>query len=282
MFLNFWMIVVGRFFFGVCCGVFSVAGPKMLDETVPVHLHSIFGTASNSFMSVGIMIALLLGVVLPDEVLRNEKGEDIPNYDELKKDNNWRVIYGFPYICQFLTILMFITCYREDSITFSIGSGNDEGALKLIQKVYKSSEDPDEILADLKGKSSKGASNVTLGQACCDKKYRRSTWVAFALCFFQQQTGLDGIMIYSNTIFQEMYNNKKIGFTGKQGSYLVGVISFIASVLSPIPLVYFGRKTLLFTGQMVMGISLIMVAIFQILDYSIPIIACIIIFIIGF
>jgi MFS family permease len=36
MFLNLALIIIGRFFFGFCCGVFSVAGPKMLDETVPI------------------------------------------------------------------------------------------------------------------------------------------------------------------------------------------------------------------------------------------------------
>jgi hypothetical protein len=89
---------------------------------------------------------------------------------------------------------------------------------------------------------------VTLGQACCDKEYRQATWVAFALCFFQQQTGLDGIMIYSNTIFQEMVDKGAIDITAKQGSYVVGIISFIGSCLAPFPLVYFGRKTLLFWG----------------------------------
>jgi MFS family permease len=58
-------IIIGRFLFGFCCGVFSVAGPKMLDETVPLHLSSAFGTATNSCMSFGIMVALLLGSVLP-------------------------------------------------------------------------------------------------------------------------------------------------------------------------------------------------------------------------
>jgi MFS family permease len=46
--LNLHMIIIGRFLFGFCCGVFSVAGPKMLDETVPVNLISKFGTATNS------------------------------------------------------------------------------------------------------------------------------------------------------------------------------------------------------------------------------------------
>jgi MFS family permease len=34
MFENLPLICIGRFFFGFCTGVFSVAGPKMLDETL--------------------------------------------------------------------------------------------------------------------------------------------------------------------------------------------------------------------------------------------------------
>ena len=36
MFLNLPLICVGRYIFGFACGTFSVAGPKMLDETVPI------------------------------------------------------------------------------------------------------------------------------------------------------------------------------------------------------------------------------------------------------
>jgi facilitated trehalose transporter len=89
MFLNLPMIILGRYLFGFCCGVFSVAGPKMLDETVPIQLSSTFGTATNTFLSGGIMIALLLGVGLP-------AGDDIEGQ---KEDKFWRVLYGFPYAC---------------------------------------------------------------------------------------------------------------------------------------------------------------------------------------
>lgn len=153
MFLDLTAIIIGRFFFGFTCGVFSVAGPKMLDETVPIHLSSSFGTATNTFLSGGIMVALLLGAGLPDD-------DDLEGQVE---DGFWRVLYGFPYACQALTILMFLTCYPEDSITYSISTGNDEHALSLIKKVYASHEDPEEILTSLKGKSQKGASGVSLG-----------------------------------------------------------------------------------------------------------------------
>jgi len=97
MILNFPIIVIGRFLFGFCCGVFSVAGPKMLDESIPIHLSSSFGTASNSFLSFGIMIALLLGVFLPED--DDQVG--------MENDGNWRIIYGFPFLCQLLTIIVF-------------------------------------------------------------------------------------------------------------------------------------------------------------------------------
>ena len=156
MFLNLPMIIIGRYFFGFCCGVFSVAGPKMLDETVPIQLSSSFGTATNTFLSAGIMFALLLGAGLPND-------DDVEGQ---KEDKFWRVLYGFPYICQATTILMFMTCFREDSITYSISQGKDEDALSLIKKVYANHEDHDEILKSLKGKSEKGSSGISLGQAC--------------------------------------------------------------------------------------------------------------------
>lgn len=81
---------------------------------------------------------------------------------------------------------MFLTCYPEDSVTYSIMTENDAHALSLIKRVYAATEDPEEILKALKGKSQKGSSGVTLTQATCDRRYKTSTWVAFALCFFQQ------------------------------------------------------------------------------------------------
>jgi hypothetical protein len=159
-----------------------------------------------------------------------------------------------------------MTCFREDSIIYSISQGNDADALSLIKKVYASSEDHDEILESLKDNSESGSSGVTLTQACCDRKYRMSTWVAFIVCFLQSQTGLDGIMIYSNTIFAEMAEKGAISFTAKQGSYMVGTWSFISAIVAPIPLTYFGRKTLLFWGQITMGVMLALTGIFYLMD----------------
>jgi hypothetical protein len=68
-------------------------------------------------------------------------------------------------------------------------------------------------------------------------------------------------MIYSNTIFAQMAKKGAISITAKQGSYIVGCVNWAGAIISPIPLSYFGRKFLLFWGQIAMGISLIAVAI---------------------
>ena len=126
MFLNLPAICIGRYFYGLCCGVFSVAGPKMLDETVPIHLNSSFGTATNTFLSGGIMLAIVLGSLLPE-------GDDVQGQLD---DGNWRVLYGFSYLCNFITIFFFTFFFKEESISFNISRGNDEQALSLIKKVY--------------------------------------------------------------------------------------------------------------------------------------------------
>ena len=65
MFLSVELICLGRLLFGICAGVFLVAAPKMLDETIPVSHLAIFGTVTNTFLSLGITVAIMMGVVLP-------------------------------------------------------------------------------------------------------------------------------------------------------------------------------------------------------------------------
>ena len=62
----------------------------------------------------------------------------------------------------------------------------------------------------------------------------------------------------------------------------MGCVNWAGAIISPIPLSYFGRKTLLFWGHIAMGISLTAVAICEIMDWSIPLIICICIFITSF
>lgn len=60
-------IVVGRFIFGFCSGIFMIIAPRMLDETVPTHLINSFGVYTNIYANLGVMTVLLLGADLPSD-----------------------------------------------------------------------------------------------------------------------------------------------------------------------------------------------------------------------
>ena len=45
-----------------------------------------------------------------------------------------------------LMLLIFSIFIKEDSVMFNLGNGNDEGAKKIITKIYDKSEDSQLIL----------------------------------------------------------------------------------------------------------------------------------------
>ena len=107
--LNLPAIVIGKFLFGFATGVINVACPKMLDETVPADLLGAFGIATNTYICLGIGLAMI-DPGLPEE------GE----IEAFKEDKLWRFVYGFPLVFCFLLQLSFMVFLKEDSIIFSI------------------------------------------------------------------------------------------------------------------------------------------------------------------
>lgn len=72
-------IVIGRFLMGTAAGVMNVVFAKTIDESCPEHLLGIFGVL-DAYIGVSIMMATLLGLILPQTVegeemiYINEKG----------------------------------------------------------------------------------------------------------------------------------------------------------------------------------------------------------------
>ena len=90
--LNFYCLMFGKLLFGFAAGVLSVAAPKMLDETVPIYKLKTFGLCSNMYLNLGITIAMIMGLWLPND----------DNPDAMKKTKLWRYIYGMPAVFSFL------------------------------------------------------------------------------------------------------------------------------------------------------------------------------------
>lgn len=75
--------------------------------------------------------------------------------------------------------------------------------------MYKDTENHQAILDHLKAEAQKGLSDqpaekVSMFQAMTNPKYRRATWIGIILCVLYQQTAIDGVLMYSNSIFLKL------------------------------------------------------------------------------
>jgi MFS family permease len=66
LFLNVYTICFGRILFGICGGIFGVALPRMIEETVPAKILGSFGVITNLSVNTGSLVAILMGIGLPD------------------------------------------------------------------------------------------------------------------------------------------------------------------------------------------------------------------------
>ena len=87
LFLNLWLIYIGKFIYGLSAGVIIVASSLYLQETVPVEKSATFGFTTNFGVIFGLTVCLVSGFGLPTSA---EDKENDTVY--------WRVCLGLPLI----------------------------------------------------------------------------------------------------------------------------------------------------------------------------------------
>lgn len=83
------LMCAGRLLFGFCCGVIIFAGQKMLEETMPTSLVSWSGAISMTFLFLGVLTQMLIGLTLPT-------ADD----EQAQKDTQlWKIPFGVQFLC---------------------------------------------------------------------------------------------------------------------------------------------------------------------------------------
>ena len=112
---------------------------------------------------------------------------------------------------------------------------------------------------------------MSFKDACLDEKYRKATWITFILGLFNQMTGLNAIMMYSNTMLNSLNSGtNKFFLSASQGSFVIGIAGFIGALLGQPVISRTPRKLNFLAWQIAMGISMCLIAIFKITNLSVP------------
>lgn len=116
--LNIWTLYIGRFIVGVAAGMVVMAGPRMLEETVPQHLMSWFGCSTNIAIQLSIMIATITAIGISEYNLGFNK--------------SWCVVYGLPIIWSIVSIVLLICKHKYESTILLVSRGELTDAKKLL------------------------------------------------------------------------------------------------------------------------------------------------------
>jgi MFS family permease len=84
------VVAVGRFLFGLAAGSFTVFVPSFINELTPTELKGPFGASMQILITLGILIANLLGIPLPDTKRPYEPG--------FVGDDYWRLLFALPIV----------------------------------------------------------------------------------------------------------------------------------------------------------------------------------------
>ena len=156
---NFIMIVFGRFLFGFSVGLYSSIVPRMIEETIPLHLLSTMISGFCCAQHFASFISFLMGAILPSD----------KDTTALIETDRWLVFYIYvPVMVQIIFLLSLLFVIRYEPIKFLIRQGRTEEALQAVKQMYKYANDDQMALVyieKIKSISGKKSSGLTLSDA---------------------------------------------------------------------------------------------------------------------
>lgn len=123
-----------------------------------------------------------------------------------------------------IQILLMLTCFRFDTPVALKQKGETVALSKLMRNIYKAGVVQERIDELPEAENNEGAEqSAGYGAVLCSPKFSKATFVGICLAIFQQLTGINFIMFYSNTIFAS------IGFKPQIVTFLVGTVNFLGT-----------------------------------------------------
>jgi sugar porter (SP) family MFS transporter len=230
-----WILVISRFVVGFGVGIASVAGPLYAAEMAPSATRGRYVSSYQLAITIGILLA------------------DISDA-ALSSGGKWRLMLGLSIIPGVLLVL--IAMAMPDTPRWYLRSGRRKEAKATLAKTLGG--------PDLDGRLDRMQAELaeTSGVKWKDvfaPSLRRALWVGIGLAVFQQVTGINAVIYYSDKIFDFA------GFTTPHQQTVatiisVGVVNVLATLIAIAWVDKFGRKPLLYAGLIGMTVGVVAIA----------------------
>jgi sugar porter (SP) family MFS transporter len=229
------VLTVSRFVVGFGVGVASVAAPLYAAEMAPQQTRGRYVSSYQLAITIGILLADIVDAALSD-------------------DGRWRLMLGLSIVPG--VVLVLVSMIMPDSPRWLMKVGRRDDARKALVKTQggpKIEERLDVIENDLAGQPEAAWRDVFA------PALRRALWVGVGLAIFQQVTGINAVIYYSDKIFS------LAGFTTPEQQthatlIAVGLVNVLATLIALAWVDRFGRRPLLMAGLVGMTVGLVAIA----------------------
>jgi MFS family permease len=142
LYQSFVSIMIGKFLVGFAGGLIIVSSSIYNKETLPASTLSYMGTSVNF----GIVLGLLVSTIVQNLALPQK--DDADYYTT----NAWIYPFIAPIVVSAVSMLSWLTAFRDESVEFSMEKKDDEAAKRLLCRVYDFDEPEmaEQVLEDLR------------------------------------------------------------------------------------------------------------------------------------
>lgn len=161
------------------------------------------------------------------------------------QDNVWRWMLGVEIVPALLWLLLLM--HIPESQRWLILNQREVEARSVLSKLYPPSE-IDAQVAEIKRSDTKMAKQKSVLEQLKDlfsSKYRLALTVGVTIAIVQPVTGINAIMFYAPTVFEQVGIGTDAAFWQ---SVIVGLISIVATILALLTIDRFGRRFIVISG----------------------------------
>ena len=237
------MMVVGRFIAGLGIGALSMIVPLYQSELAPKEIRGRLIALQQLMCTIGLMVAFWVGA----------------GTTHITGQASWRIPLGIqigPGI-----VLLIGAMFLPYSPRWLLMKGRNAEALAVLAKLNSAGDETapnvvaeyEEIIAQIElEKSVAVGSYLELFQG----KLRRRMILGILVQVFQQFTGINSIMYYAPQVFEQS------GISATSSALIASGVDGVLNVLATIPAVLFidrlGRRSIMISGAIFMGVSMIL------------------------
>ncbi|MGL5389772.1 MAG: sugar porter family MFS transporter [Serratia sp. (in: enterobacteria)] len=237
---------IGRIFMGFAVGFYSSVVPPYINEISPKHLTGAFGSCHQLCITFAILIVSIFGLGLP--TLSNQ---------EVRDHLSWRFGYAGPFFLSLIQVILILTVYRYESAVHYLSKGDEENAKLSLQAIYSDPNEAEAIFKEMSNAAkctNSGDSNEEVTGSLYSI-YKKAFWFGILLPAIQQLTGINAVMFYAPTMFENQGDIKTLL------NFIVMLLNFLFTIVSMFTSDKFGRKILFVLGCFGCGVGLLMATI---------------------